>query len=513
MTSRGAGGTWATYTLGRKGVAIWRDTARDSLARGAIEALAAVGLDDLAVLSTHDIREGRLDIDSCALLYAPSGFSAFERVAALGNEGIAALERFVEAGGGFVGDGDGARLALEIGLLSDVLVRPSMRSNCQSDDCVVTFTDLGIRLTSSAAGASAREMVTQLRGGPRIVITDSEAMKGVVCTFASDFVAGEWSVAPLAFSDVTSERFIGALASPSPERLPLTARWERKKAKPRMRGTPAIVVGHRGRGRVVISSPSPTSAEPAMTARFRNLMLWAAFLPPAEMPGRALSPAAYRVECHVTRTRWLRTRVPRYTSRQRARDRDGALAALLEKETAFVRDLVASGDDATALRAEDVARWRSPRVLEATPSEISAAAGRYYDGVAEAGAESWFAGGMRCGRKLLEQRWPAPTLAERASRRGDDEHAGLRRSPTRLPSAAVDQMLTQFEATFSEPASTGQAGTAAGSVGGSPNLAEKLARGAALIGTLAGAEAYASTRDDAQRRARAVASAGLVQTR
>ena len=491
MASRGAGGPWATCTLGRKGIAIWRDTARDSLARGAVEALAAVGLDDLAVISTQDIREGSLNIDSCALLYAPSGFSSFERVRALGNDGIAALERFIESGGGFVGDGDGARLALEIGLLSDVLVRPAMRSNCQSDDCVVSWTDLGIRLTSSAAGASARKMITQLRGGPRIVITDSEAMKGVVCTFASDFVAGEWSVAPLAFADVTSERFIGALASPSPERLPLTARWERKRAKPRMRGTPAIVVGHRGRGRVVISSPSPTSAEPAMTARYRNLMLWAAFLPPAEMPERGLSSVAYRVEVHVQRTRWLRTRVPRFTSRQRARDRDGALAALLKEETDFVHDLCASGDAATALRAEDLERWRNPRVLEPTSSEIAAAAGRYYDGVTEGGAESWFVAGMQSERKPLAQTWPAPTLAGRASHHGGNHSVGLmRRSPTRLPDAAVSQALLEFEATLGESAST--------CTGGNPKLALKLARGAALIEVLTRAEADASARNDAQ---------------
>ena len=76
-----------------------------------------------------------------------------------------------------------------------------------------------------------------------------------------------------------------------------------------MGGSPAIVAGWCGRGRVVLVSPHPEDGEPATRPHFRNLFRWAASVPAAELlpesaaqlEAQAAAPERIIVRTHVQR--------------------------------------------------------------------------------------------------------------------------------------------------------------------------------------------------------------------
>ncbi|MEW6019682.1 MAG: hypothetical protein AB1760_16600 [Pseudomonadota bacterium] len=76
----------------------------------AYRTFTALGI-DLDLLSARDIREGGLDGGAYDVLFVPGGWAS-DKYAALGDEGAAAVRRFVEGGGGYLGFCGGAGLAL-----------------------------------------------------------------------------------------------------------------------------------------------------------------------------------------------------------------------------------------------------------------------------------------------------------------------------------------------------------------------------------------------------------------
>ena len=311
--------SWALLSVASRGVAVWRDVQRDTTPRASLECLRAIGLTNILFLSTDDIRGGKLcDNGRIALLVVCGDFECDERLRWLGDKGTNQLIRFVEEGGAYVGEGDGARLALSIGLLPSVHEREpcasGSKSLLKSDDCVLRFTPMGLSLCSTPRGgdadSTAARVVVQMSGGPVIAMPaiepKAQCAVEVVCTFESELMPSATST--------------------------------------KMRGSPAIVIGHRERGRIVLSSPSVTSGcDPCMLLRFSNIVRWATYLPTAgdTMPTprsqdasgvdwlkgdceggmpqgarRKQSAEEHRTSCHVERVAWMQRRTARYAPPQ-----------------------------------------------------------------------------------------------------------------------------------------------------------------------------------------------------
>lgn len=192
------------------------------------------GLSDLSVelVSAEDIRQGVLDRQQFDVLIVGGG-SSKTQAKTLGDTGKAAVTRFVDSGGGYVGICAGAFLAARnsFGLaLLPVRSQPSGGGG-----------DAALKLTDEAKQASAIDIDTPavaFHGGPILKLEPDAAAANtrVWAMFARDVVSK---------ANGNNDED-GAAAKPG-KVLPLG-------------GTPAVVSAERGKGRVVILSPHPERA-------------------------------------------------------------------------------------------------------------------------------------------------------------------------------------------------------------------------------------------------------------
>ena len=251
-------------------------------------------------LSTQDLLDGKLTTASYDVLCVPGGYAP-NYLEELGGEswdepGVRAVVDFVQSGGGYVGICAGAYVGTTWGInLLDVdIVDLEHWARGMSQRCWLAYTQHGKEVLGAGA---IDEVVVRYANGPllRINSTDVDVSEGKEPSGGSSVLRQD--------SDSPRRPFVVAS---------FMSDFARRKSQPVgvMCGSPAIVAGWCGRGRVVLVSPHPEDGEPATRPHFRNLFRWAASVPAAEL----LPESAAQLEAQAAaRGEWWRTlpRLPR----------------------------------------------------------------------------------------------------------------------------------------------------------------------------------------------------------
>jgi putative intracellular protease/amidase len=236
------------------------------------QALLDAGL-PFDLVRSEDIRGGALR--NHRMLFVPGGWAS-HKLGALGERGCAAIRRFVEAGGGYLGICGGAGMATEDGLAL-----------------------LPVRRKPSA------QRVASFSGPVRLTLADHPIWRGIGqpvfhAWWPSQFGARDPDSRVLAAYE---EALPGAFSSDVPVSEGIAAGWPELEARygilldpSRLRGEPAVLDGRLGRGRVVLSLIHfDTPADPNGAAVLRHLWDhlapgWSAGGPAGGKAGPAPSP-------------------------------------------------------------------------------------------------------------------------------------------------------------------------------------------------------------------------------